>query len=87
MGGSPALWADSLLSEPQGPLYMIGMLLELGICRIWIDEEAGRALQGLASSRGKAQERREVHEEPDLDVKEEGETNMKSAVGEVTEIE
>ena len=66
---------------------MIGMLLELGICRIWIDEEAGRALQGLASSRGKAQERREVHEEPDLDVKEEGETNMKSAVGEVTEIE
>ena len=62
------------------------MLLELGICRIWIDEEAGRALQGLASSRGKAQERREVHEEPDLDVKE-GETNMKSAVGEVTEIE
>ena len=44
------------------------MLLELGICRIWIDEKAGRALQGWLV---KAQGGSEGHEEPDLDVKEE----------------
>lgn len=39
-----------------------------------------------ANSRGKVQGRNEVHEEPDLDVKEGRQANMKSAIGEVTEI-
>ena len=45
--GSTSLQAEAIRKD-----YMIEMQPEVGICRIWIDEGVGRALQGLANNKG-----------------------------------